>query len=121
MHLSTAVMRSESRYLQGYCVCKPWTHLAAIADVAGMMQDWPRPRVTRAISSAGNCIDWGAPRTNEVSPVTHDQRKMLTCITGVPPILSATIPRGICKTTSMTSQMTNAYMSHVEALHLLDK
>lgn len=61
-----------------------------------MMQDWPRPRANRASNSAGKCNDGDVPWTNEVRPVTADQRNRLMCITNVPPILSATTPRGIC-------------------------
>lgn len=88
------------------------THLAAIAEVAGMMQDWPRPRAVRASSRAGNCTDLGAPRTKEVSPMTHDQTTRLICITGVPPILSATTPRGICMTSALSIISTEYFLKN---------
>ena len=68
--------------------------LAAMAEVAGMMQDWPSPRAARASRRAGNCIAAGTAGMRDVAPVTQDHTSRLTCITAMPPILSATIPSG---------------------------
>ena len=61
-----------------------------------MMQDWPSPRAARAMSRAGNRSGAGMAEMSDVAPVTHDHISRLTCMTVVPPILSATMPRGTC-------------------------
>ena len=71
-------------------------HFAAMAEVAGMMQDCARPSAARAMSKAGNLWGCGRRLIRLVAPVTAVHSSRLLCMTGMPPILSARIPSGIC-------------------------
>ncbi len=72
-------------------------YLAAMADVAGMMHACARPSAARAASRAGNLCCWGRFLIRLVTPVTSVHSSRLLCITGIPPILSAKTPSGICE------------------------
>ena len=72
-------------------------YFAAMADVAGMMHDCASPCAARAASRAGNLCCGGRLLIRLVMPVTSVHSSRLLCITGMPPILSAKTPSGICE------------------------